>query len=160
MGPTNKKKQDNRVNIDCVVCNSVVKSPETYTYNQKEKTSIFATVKRGNAFTIALEVPICLTCRKKFQRWSLYNLGSNGIYVMGVVCVIISIFFLIFHQLVGEIGVPLLSIGFLIIISGLILHFIVGKVSSNPSNYFYYDFLSNNFYVKPIAEADWVLYKK
>ena len=117
MALNKKKKQDNRVTVDCVVCNSVVKSPEKYTYNQKEKTSMFATVKRGNAFTIAIELQTCLTCKKKFQRWSLYNFGSNGIYVVGIICVIISIFFLIFHQMgIGDIGVLLLGVGFLIII--------------------------------------------
>ena len=118
---------------------------------------MFATVKRGNAFTIAIELQTCLTCKKKFQRWSLYNFGSNGIYVVGIICVIISIFFLIFHQMgVGDIGVPLLGIGFLIIISGLILRFIVGKVSSNPSNYFFYDFLSSRFYISQKGEKNWI----
>ena len=154
-----KEKLEKSSNLQCVVCDSPEIYSEPYKYKQKEKSKLFASTKRGSAFSITLEVPICLMCRKQFHRWNLYNLSSNGIYILGLVSVIIGICFLIFHQFVGDKGVPLLGFGFLIVIAGLILRYVVGKISSNPSNYFFYDFLSNSFYIRPKRDENWILYK-
>ena len=66
---------------------------------------------------------------------------------------------MIFQNFMGDIGVPILGLGFLIIITGLILRYVIGKVSSNPSNYYFYDFLSKSFYIRPKREEKWILYQ-
>jgi len=154
-----KKKYEKSSKLQCVVCGSPEIYSEPYKYKQNEKSKLFASAKRGSAFNITLEVPTCLMCRKIFHRWNLYNLGSNGIYILGLVSVIIGICFLIFHQFMGNKGVPLLGFGFLIVIVGLILRYVVGKVGSNPSYYFFYDFLSNSFYIRSKRDENWILYE-
>ncbi len=156
----NEKKEHEKLSKSkCVICDSVDICSSSYKYKQIEKLTLFASVKRGSAFNFSLEVPTCPTCKQKFHRWSLYNLGSNAIYVLGLLSAITGICFLILQQFMGDKGIPLLILGFLIVITGLILRYIVGKISSNPSNYFFFDFLSNNFYIRPNGEENWILYK-
>jgi len=146
-------------NKKCVVCSSEEVSSDFYVYKQAEK-SIFNRLKnRRDSYRFREVIPTCKVCVKEFHRWKLYNLLSNVVYGLGIVTIIIGICFLIFHQLVGDRGVPLLGVGFLIVIWDLIFRFIIGKINSNPNNYFFYDFLNGNFYIKPRGESDWIKYE-
>lgn len=154
-----KKKQEKSHKSRCLICGSVQIHSELYKYKQIERTKLFGSAKRGSAISIKIEIPTCQNCKKKFHKWNLINLGSNLIYALGLVNVIIAIFFMFFYRFMGEIGLPLLGFGFLIIITGLILRYIIGKIRSNPSNYFFYDFLGKTFYIRPKKEEDWIQYK-
>ena len=153
-----KKNQEILSKVQCVVCYSGDTYPELYIYKQTEKSNFIRKLKKRDNLTFRLEVPTCQDCRKKFHKWRWYNIWSNGVYVLGLATVILGIFFLIFHQVLGDRGIPLLGIGFLLIIFSLVLRFIIGKIRSNPNQYFFYDFSGNNFYIKPIGENDWILY--
>ncbi len=146
-------------NLRCVVCCSGEIHSEIYIFKRVEKSVFYRMFNKSGNLRITLEIPTCTTCRKQFHKWRSYNLWSNGIYLLGLVTVGLGIFFLIFHQFMEDTGVLLLGVGFLIVICGLILRYIIGKINSNPSNYFFYDFLSRNFYIKPKGESDWILYE-
>lgn len=154
-----KEKPEILSNLRCVVCCSGETSSEIYIYKQVEKSVFFSMFNKSENLHITLEIPACRVCRKQFHKWGSYNLWSNSIYLLGLVTVILGIFFLIFHQLMGDRGVLLLGVGFLIVVNGLILRYVIGKINSNPNNYFFYDFLSRNFYIKPKGESDWILYE-
>ncbi len=142
----------------CVVCYSEEVSPDLYLYKQGEKSRIIRIGNRREKYKFKEEVPTCKVCGKQFYRWESYNLWSNVIYGLGLVTIILGICFLIFYELMGDRGVPLLGVGFLIVIPSLILRYIIGKMKFNPSNYFFYDFLNKIFYIKPKGELDWIFY--
>ena len=153
-----KKNQEILSKVQCVVCYSDDPCPELYIYKQTEKSYYVRKLKKRDNLTFSLEVPTCQECRKKFYKWRRYNLWSNGVYALGLATAILGIFFLIFHQVLGDRGIPLLGVGFLLVIYSLVLRYIIGKIRSNPNHYFFYDFSGNNFYIKPIGENDWILY--
>ena len=158
MGIDEKKNQEILSKVRCVVCYSGDNNPELYIYKQTEKSNFIRKLKKRDNLTFRLEVPTCQECRKKFHKWRRYNLWSNGFYVLGLVTVILGIFFLVFHQVLGDTGVPLLGVGFLLVVYSLFLRYLIGKINSNPSHYFFYDFSGNSFYIKPKGENDWILY--
>ncbi len=147
-------------NKKCVLCSSEEVSSNLYLYKQAEKSNFKRRGNRRNRFRFKEEISTCKACEKQLYKWNAYNLLSNIIYGLGIVTIILGICFLIFHQLMGDRGVPLLGIGFFIVIGDLILRYIIGKMNSNPNNYFFYDFMSNNFYIKPKGELNWLLYEE
>jgi len=58
----------------------------------------------------------------------------------------------------NNIGVQIISFGFLFLISSLIFRYILGRIESSPNNYFFYDFIGKIFYIKPRQEKNWILY--
>ena len=159
MDKKEKKRPEILGNLQCVVCCSGEIHSEIYIYKRVEKSVFYRMFNKSENLRITLEIPVCTACWKQFHKWRSYNLWSNGIYLLGLVTVVLGIFFLILHQFMGDRGVPLLGVGFLIVICGLILRYIIGKINSSPGNYFFYDFLSKTFYIKPKGEIDWILYE-
>ena len=159
MSSDEKKKHAILTKLKCVACGSIDVYSEPYKYKQTEKMKALAKLRKNSTIIFTLDVPICQDCRKKFFKWTIYNKASILIFILGLTSVIIGIFFLIFHQILGDRGVLLIGLGFIFIIIGLIIRYIIGKIDSNPSNYFFYDFFNNDFYVKLKGETDWILYK-
>ena len=158
MNVSEKKKQELLGKKRCVVCYSEEVNPDLYLYKQVEKSRFIRRGSGSEKFWFKVELPTCKVCGKQFYRWKSYNLWSNFIYGLGVITIIIGICFLIFHELMGDMGIPLLGVGFLVVILVLIMRYLIGKMNSNPSNYFFYDFLNKNFYIKPKGELDWIFY--
>ncbi len=158
MGINGKKKHLILNKLKCVACSSTNVYSEPYKYKQVEKIKALAKLRKNSTLKFTLDVPICQGCRKNFYKWTIYSNTSMLIFVLGLTIVLIGIFFLIFHQILGDKGVPLISFGFFFVITGLIVRYVIGKIDSNPSNYFFYDFFNNSFYVKPKGETDWILY--
>ncbi|UCD02161.1 MAG: hypothetical protein JSV23_03865 [Promethearchaeota archaeon] len=159
MSINEKKKQEFIDKLKCVACNSKNVYPEPYKYKQVEKIKILARIRKNSTLVFTLDLPICIVCKKKFFKWRFYNYPSILIFVLGVLTIVIGILFLIFHQIFGERGVPLISFGFVFVIIGLVVRYIIGKIDSNPRNHFFYDFINTDFYVKPEGESNWILYK-
>ena len=159
MSSDEKKKHAILTKLKCVACGSTNVYSEPYKYKQIEKIKVLAKLRKNSTIIFTLDVPICQGCRKKFSKWRIYNNTSILIFILGLTNVIIGIFFLIFHQILGDRGVVLIGLGFIFIITGLIVRYIIGKIGSNPSNYFFYDFFNNDFYMKPNGESNWILYK-
>jgi hypothetical protein len=159
MGIDKKQGKDILSKLKCVVCCSDETYSEPYEYKQAEKTALSRYIRSSNDDHIILKVYTCEKCRSQFQRWRIYNFSSNGIYVLGLTCVILGILFLIFHQIMGDRGFPLIIIGFSLVVYALLLRFIIGKIGLNPSNYFFYDFSSDIFYIKPEGELEWISYR-
>ena len=160
MGIDQKKSQDILHKLRCAVCCSGEIYSEPYEYKQVEKIILFRSLRSRDNFSKTIKVHTCEKCRNQFRRWKIYNLSSNVIFLLGLTCVVLGIFFLIFHQVMGDRGIPLIIIGFLLVAYTLTLRYIIGKISSNPSNYFFYDFSNNMFYIKPEGEIEWMLYSQ
>jgi len=154
-----KRKQEILNKLRCVACGSLNLYSEPYKFRQVEKIKSLARLRKKSTLIFALDLPICQVCRKKFYKWRVYNITSILIFAIGLISVIIGIFFLIFHQILGDMGVPLIGFGFSFVITGLIVRYVIGKIESNPSNHFFYDFINNDFYVKQKGETNWILYK-
>ncbi len=157
---TNKEKEKPEilVKLKCVACGSANVYSKPYKYKQVTEKKIFTKFRKKEALLFSLDVPICLVCKKKFHKWTIYNNSSILIFIFGISSVIIGMFFLIFHQIYGNLGVLIIGFGFLFTISSLIFRYIIGKIESNPSNYFFYDFIGKVFYVKPKEEKNWIPY--
>lgn len=155
----NKKTNHKTDNIlRCIVCGSNEVYSEPYKYKQVEIIKNLVSLRKKSNLIFTLEVPTCQECNTKLKKWTLYNRISMGIFILSLTSVITGIFFLIFHQVYGDIGVPIIGFGFLFTITSLIFRYIIGKNGSNPSNYFFYDFTGKVFYVKPKEENDWIPY--
>ncbi|MFX1304570.1 MAG: hypothetical protein ACFFBV_05680 [Promethearchaeota archaeon] len=154
-----KKKQLILNKLKCVACGSANVYLEPYKYKQVEKIKTLKKFRKNSPLKFKLDLPICQGCRKNFYRWKIYNNTSMLIFVFGLISVLTGIFFLISHRILGDIGVPLIVFGFFFVATGLIVRYVIGKIDSNPSNYFFYDFINNDFYVKQKGETDWILYK-
>ena len=150
------RKTDNK--LRCIVCGSNEVYSEPYKYKQVEIIKNLVSLRKKSNLIFTLEVPTCQECNTKLKKWTLYNRISMGIFILSLTSVITGIFFLIFHHIYGDIGVPIIGFGFLFIMSSLILRYIIGKIESNPSNYFFYDFIGKVFYMKPKEEKNWIPY--
>ena len=115
MDPSNRQIHKNKIGLKCVACGSsnVHSVPYKYIQNENYKSIINLRRKKSNNFKI--KVPICKECYKKFLIWKIYDNISLFLFVISLLSVIIGIFFLFFHQLLGEVGVLLIGFGFLFI---------------------------------------------
>ncbi|NVM38333.1 MAG: hypothetical protein HWN81_22250 [Candidatus Lokiarchaeota archaeon] len=157
---THKEKEKPEIleKLKCAACGSTNVYSKPYKYKQVAKEKILRKFRRKEAFLFSLDVPICLVCKKKFHKWTIYNNLSILIFIFGISSVTLGIFFLIFHQIFGDIGIQIINFGFLFTVSSLIFRYIIGKIESNPNNYFFYDFVGKVFYVKPREDKDWIPY--
>lgn len=153
-----KKNSENLTKLKCIACGSKYAYSKLYKYRQVAEKKIFTKFKKKESSLFSLDVPICLLCKKRFHKWTFYNNSSRIIFIFGIASVIFGIFFLILHQIFEDIGVPTILFGFLFIISSLVFRYIIGRIESNPNNYFFYDFVGMVFYVKPKEEKDWIPY--
>ncbi|MFX1418467.1 MAG: hypothetical protein ACFE9N_06055 [Promethearchaeota archaeon] len=158
MGPNEKQRQKNIIGLKCAACGSSNVYLEPYKYTQNENFKSVINLRRRKSRTFKIQVPICKECFKKFLVWKIYDKISLFLFVLSLLSVIIGIFFLFFYQLIGEEGVLLIGFGFLFIIISLGVRFLLGKINSNPNNYFFYDFLNEIFYLKPSREKSWIFY--
>lgn len=152
------EKPDFLKNLKCLVCGSKDVSSKPYKYKQLPEKKLLTKFRNKRALKFLLDIPICLNCIKKFHKWKIYIIISLLIFIIGILGVIIGIFYIILHQIFEDLGVKIISIGFLVIISSIISRFILKKIESNPNNYFFYDFVGRVFYVKPSEEKDWIPY--
>jgi len=143
--------------LKCVVCGSSNVYSKLYKYTQNEKFKSIITIRGKRTFK--LKIPTCKECYDKFYKWKIYDQISLSIFVLSLLSVFIGIIFLFFYQFIGDKGVLLIGFGFIFIIFSLTWRYILGKIKSNPYRYFYFDFLSKIFYVKPIGKRTWIPYK-
>ncbi len=150
----NKKSKKPEVlkKLKCLVCGSKDVYSKPYKYKQLPDKKLLTKFRNKRALKFLLDIPICLNCIKKFHKWKIYIILSLLIFIIGILDVIIGIFYLILHQIFEDLGIKIIDIGFLVIISSIISRYILRKIESNPNNYFFYDFVSRVFYVKPIEE--------
>ncbi|MBA7709870.1 hypothetical protein ES703_118796 [subsurface metagenome] len=153
-----KKKQAILTRLKCVVCSTRNVFLEQYQYKQTVRIKTLANLRKNSKFIFTMESPICQACKKKFYKWRIFNIISILIFVLGLTSLITGIFFLFFHQILGDSGVPIIGFGFLFTLTSLTFRYILGKIESNPSNYFFYDSQGKIFYVKPKEETDWIPY--
>ncbi len=153
-----KKKQTLLTKLKCVVCSSRNVYLEQYQYKQTVRIKALAKLRKNSKFIFTMESPICQACKKKFYKWRIFNIISILIFVLGLTSLITGIFFLFFHQIFGDSGVPIIGFGFFFTLTSLTFRYVLGKIESNPSNYFFYDSLGKIFYVKPKEETDWIPY--
>ncbi len=152
-----KKKQTLLTKLKCVVCTSR-NNLEQYQYKQSVKMKTLTKLGDSSNFKYTMELPICQICKKKFFKWRIYNISSILIFGLGLTSLITGILSLIFHQILGDSGVPIIGFGFFFTLTSLIFRYLIGKIESNPSNYFFYDFIGKVFYVRPKEETDWIPY--
>ncbi|MFW9987671.1 MAG: hypothetical protein ACFFC3_03365 [Candidatus Odinarchaeota archaeon] len=156
----NKKSEKPEVlkKLICLACGSKDVYSKPYKYKQLPEKKLLTKFRNKRALKFLLDVPICFNCNKKFHKWKTYIIFSILIFIIGILGVIIGIFYLILHQIFGDLGVKIIGIGFLVIISSIISRYILGKIEFNPNNYFFYDFVGRVFYVKPSEKKDWIPY--
>jgi len=156
---TNEKIKQKIINgLKCVACGSSNVYSEPYKFTQIEKFKSLINLRGKKSVTFKLKIPTCKECYKKFLMWKIYDIISLCVFVLSMLSVTIGIFFLFFHQFIGEKGVLLIGFGFLFIILSLIIRYLIGKIDSNPNNYFFYDFSNQVFYVKQKGQSNWILY--
>ncbi|MFX1503027.1 MAG: hypothetical protein ACFFDH_18850 [Promethearchaeota archaeon] len=157
---TNKEKEETEIlkKIKCLVCGSINAYSKPYTYTQVAERKILKKIRNKEVLWFSFKVPICLNCKNKFYKWKIYLYISISSFTIGILNIIFGIFCLVFHQLFEDLGIKIIIPGFLIIFFSLIFRYLIGRIESSPNNYFFYDFRSKIFYVKPSEENDWIPY--
>ncbi|MFX1365779.1 MAG: hypothetical protein ACFFCE_02980 [Promethearchaeota archaeon] len=142
----------------CLVCGTVNAYSKPYKYKQLAERKLLKKIRNKEVLRFLFEVPICFNCKNKFYKWKIYLYISISSFTIGIFNVIFGIFCLVFHQIFEDLGIKIIIIGFLIIFSSLIFRYLIGRIETSPTNYFFYDFRSKIFYVKPSEENDWIPY--
>lgn len=105
----NRKKEKPEIlkKLKCLVCSSKDIYSKPYKYKQFKEGILLAKFRNKKDFLFLIDIPICLNCKKKFNKWRIYVNLSILIFIIGILSVISGIFYLILHQIFDDFGVVL-----------------------------------------------------